>query len=117
MIPFFLPPRILVGYFLAYFSFFPWIHRHCRVQERDPDALQPEIRLYWLLWGECTKALHSFFANLDSGTASVNWTVWFCLDQLGSTACALDCADDIFRLDRHSQCKFVPSSEVTFNLC
>lgn len=43
---------ILVGNFLAYMSFLPWIHRHCRVRERDPDALQPEARLYWLLWGE-----------------------------------------------------------------
>ncbi|GFF24108.1 uncharacterized transporter C530.02 [Aspergillus udagawae] len=42
---------IMVGYILAWFSFLPWIHRHCRVLERDPDALQPEVRLYWLLWG------------------------------------------------------------------
>ncbi|GFF56701.1 hypothetical protein IFM58399_10379 [Aspergillus lentulus] len=41
---------IMVGYILAWFSFLPWIHRHCRVLERDPDALQPEVRLYWLLW-------------------------------------------------------------------
>lgn len=40
----------MIGYFLAWFSFLPWIHRHCRVLERDPDALQPEVRLYWLLW-------------------------------------------------------------------
>jgi hypothetical protein len=37
---------------LAYASFMPWIHRHCRIQERDPDGLQPEARLYWLLWGQ-----------------------------------------------------------------
>lgn len=42
---------ILVGYVLAYFSFLPWIHHHCRVQEKDPDGLQPEARLHWLLWG------------------------------------------------------------------
>lgn len=35
---------------MAYFSFLPWIHRHCRVRERDPDALQPEARLYWLFY-------------------------------------------------------------------
>lgn len=92
-----------MGYLLAYFSFMPWIHRHCRVRERDPDALQPEARLYWLLWGKCTDNSHSFLAaNLESGTASINRTVWFCLDQLGSAAGALDCSDDIFRLDRHS---------------
>lgn len=44
--------RLMVGYLMAYFSFFPWIHRHCRVRERDPDALQPEARLYWLLYSE-----------------------------------------------------------------
>lgn len=36
---------------MAYASFLPWIHKHCRVRERDPDALQPEARLYWLLYG------------------------------------------------------------------
>lgn len=46
--------RILVGYFIAYFSFIPWIHKHNRVRERDPDGLQPEARLYWLLFGELT---------------------------------------------------------------
>lgn len=44
--------RLMVGYIIAYFSFFPWFHRHCRVRERDPDALQPEVRLYWLLYSE-----------------------------------------------------------------
>ncbi|OQE43210.1 hypothetical protein PENCOP_c003G05623 [Penicillium coprophilum] len=36
----FLP--LLVGYFIAYFSFIPWIYRHCKITKRDPDALQPE---------------------------------------------------------------------------
>ena len=44
----FLP--IIIGYFLAWFSFFPFIHRHRRIRRRDPDALQPEARLYWLLY-------------------------------------------------------------------
>jgi hypothetical protein len=42
----------MVGYFLAYFSFIPWIYRHCKIREKDPDALQPEARLYWLLWSK-----------------------------------------------------------------
>lgn len=42
----------MVGYIIAYVSFFPWFHKHCRVRERDPDALQPEARLYWLLYSE-----------------------------------------------------------------
>jgi hypothetical protein len=49
--------RIMVGYIIAWFSFLPWIHRHCRVMERDPDALQPEARLYWLLWGRSLLSL------------------------------------------------------------
>ena len=44
----FLP--IIIGYFLAYFSFFPFTHRHRQIRRRDPDALQPEARLYWLLY-------------------------------------------------------------------
>jgi hypothetical protein len=42
----------MVGYLMAYFSFIPWIHRHCRIREKDPDGLLPEARLYWLLYGE-----------------------------------------------------------------
>ncbi|MCJ1279306.1 hypothetical protein MMC21_007130 [Puttea exsequens] len=41
---------IIIGYFIAYFSFFPFIHRHRQIRRRDPDALQPEARLYWLLY-------------------------------------------------------------------
>lgn len=44
---------------MAYSSFLPWIHKHCRVQERDPDALQPEARLYWLLYGQYLPLLSS----------------------------------------------------------
>ncbi|KAI9867090.1 MAG: hypothetical protein M1830_005857 [Pleopsidium flavum] len=41
---------IVVGYFLAYFSFFPFIHRDRQIRRKNPDALQPEARLYWLLY-------------------------------------------------------------------
>ncbi|KAK3170611.1 hypothetical protein OEA41_002692 [Lepraria neglecta] len=41
---------IIIGYFLSYFSFFPFIHRHRQIRRKDPDALQPEARLYWLLY-------------------------------------------------------------------
>ncbi|KAL9112155.1 MAG: hypothetical protein Q9227_003532 [Pyrenula ochraceoflavens] len=41
---------IVVGYLLCYFSFFPIIHRHRQIRKRDPDALQPEARLWWLLF-------------------------------------------------------------------
>ena len=41
---------IVIGYFLAYFSFFPFFHRHRAIRRKDPDVLQPEARLYWLLY-------------------------------------------------------------------
>ena len=41
---------IIIGYFIAYFSFFPFIHKHRAIRRKDPDALQPEARLYWLLY-------------------------------------------------------------------
>ena len=44
--------RIIVGYIIAYFSFFPFIHRHRQIRKRNPDALQPEARLYWLLFSK-----------------------------------------------------------------
>jgi hypothetical protein len=40
----------LVGYLIAYLSFLPWIHRQIQVRRKNPDALQPEARLYWLLY-------------------------------------------------------------------
>lgn len=43
----FLP--ILIGYVLAFLSFFPFIHKDRKIR-RDRDALQPESRLYWLLY-------------------------------------------------------------------
>lgn len=55
----------MVGYFIAYFSFFPWFHKHCRVRERDPDALQPEARLYWLLWGKYVLLSRFIFNYID----------------------------------------------------
>lgn len=42
--------RLVIGYFIAYFSFFPFIHRHRAIRRKDPHALQPEARLYWLLY-------------------------------------------------------------------
>lgn len=42
---------INVGYFIAYASYFPWIHRDRKqMREHGPDSLQPEQRLYWLLY-------------------------------------------------------------------
>ncbi|KAJ6148860.1 hypothetical protein N7471_000059 [Penicillium samsonianum] len=68
----FLP--ILVGYFIAYFSFIPWIYRHCKIRQKDPDALQPEVRLYWLLWVAPLLTIGLFgFAWTSLGPPHVHW--------------------------------------------
>jgi hypothetical protein len=41
----------MIGYFIAYFSFVPFIRRDIKIREtKGSDALAPESRLYWLLW-------------------------------------------------------------------
>jgi hypothetical protein len=99
----------MVGYVLAWFSFLPWIHRHCRVLERDPDALQPEVRLYWLLWGR--SLLSSPFAcqthNSLSCSTLDDWSFRLRMDQSRSEAPRpLDSADDFFYLHCDSECKY-----------
>ncbi|KAF2458667.1 major facilitator superfamily domain-containing protein [Lineolata rhizophorae] len=41
---------LLVGYFLAYFSYLPSIHYFRGIRRKDPDRLTPEARLWWLLF-------------------------------------------------------------------
>lgn len=41
---------IIIGYVIGYFSFFPTISRQRRIRRKDPEALQPEARLWWLLF-------------------------------------------------------------------
>lgn len=41
---------INLGYVFGFFSFFPTIIHQRRARRRDPDALYPEARLWWLLW-------------------------------------------------------------------
>ena len=68
----FLP--IAIGYFIAYFSFFPFIHRHRAIRRKDPDALQPEARLYWLLWTAPLETIGLFgFAWTCLGPPQVHW--------------------------------------------
>ena len=44
----FLP--LLIGYFLSYLSYLPSIHRFRGIRRKDPNALEPEARLWWLLY-------------------------------------------------------------------
>ena len=66
---------INIGYLLAWFSFFPFIHRHRQIRRRDPDALQPEARLYWLLYTAPLETIGLFgFAWTSLGPGSgVHW--------------------------------------------
>ena len=51
--PFFLTnASVCIGYLFAFVSFWPFIHRDRKIRRKDPDALQPERRLYWLLWSK-----------------------------------------------------------------
>ncbi|KAL9031457.1 MAG: hypothetical protein Q9196_000518 [Gyalolechia fulgens] len=68
----FLP--LLVGYFIAYFSFFPFIRRHRQTLEKNPDSLQPEARLYWLLWTAPLETIGLFgFAATSLGPPTIPW--------------------------------------------
>ena len=65
---------IVLGYFVAYFSFFPFIHRDRQIRRRDPDALQPERRLYWLLFLAPCLTIGLFgFAWTSLGPPHVHW--------------------------------------------
>ncbi|KAJ5525984.1 hypothetical protein N7494_012634 [Penicillium frequentans] len=65
---------ILIGYFIAYFSFLPWIFHHNNVRKKDPDGLQPEARLYWLLWVAPLLTIGLFgFAWTSLGPPHVHW--------------------------------------------
>lgn len=42
---------IAIGYFISYFSFFPFIRKNEKIMQKyGLNALQPEKRLYWLLY-------------------------------------------------------------------
>jgi MFS family permease len=65
---------INIGYIIAFFSFFPTIHSQRKIRRRDPDALQPEARLWWLLYVAPLEALGLFgFAWTSLGPPQVHW--------------------------------------------
>ncbi|KAL1991085.1 hypothetical protein VTN49DRAFT_5589 [Thermomyces lanuginosus] len=65
---------IIIGYMIAYAAFLPWIHRHTKIRRRDPDALQPEARLYLLLWTAPLETIGLFgFAWTSLGPPQVHW--------------------------------------------
>lgn len=65
---------INIGYLIAFFSFFPTIHSQRVIRRKDPDALQPEARLWWLLWLAPLESLGLFaFAWSSLGPPQVHW--------------------------------------------
>ncbi|KZF25243.1 MFS general substrate transporter [Xylona heveae TC161] len=65
---------IAVGYIIAYISFLPWIHKDRKIRRRDPDALQPETRLWWLLFTAPLETIGLFgFAWTSLGPPHVHW--------------------------------------------
>lgn len=65
---------LLIGYFIAYFSFLPGIRRQCHHRKNKPDTLQPEARLYWLLWTAPLETIGLFgFAWTSLGPPAVHW--------------------------------------------
>ena len=66
----------MIGYFIAYVSYFPWIARDRRtIKKHGADAIQPEARLYWLLWLAPLLSIGLFgFAWTSLGQAhNVHW--------------------------------------------
>ncbi|KAL8665068.1 MAG: hypothetical protein Q9168_007783 [Polycauliona sp. 1 TL-2023] len=68
---------MLVGYCIAYLSWFPSIRRQQQAREtqpRDHDSVQPEARLYWLLWTAPLETIGLFgFAFTSIGPPHVHW--------------------------------------------
>ena len=65
---------LLVGYVIAYFSFFPFIRRHSAIRKKNPHALAPEARLYWLLWTAPLETIGLFgFAATSLGPPQTHW--------------------------------------------
>ncbi|KAI9835766.1 MAG: hypothetical protein M1819_001945 [Sarea resinae] len=66
---------LLVGYFIAYFSFLPSIHYFRGIRRRDgEDALEPECRLWWLLYMAPLEPIGLIgFAWTSLGPPHVHW--------------------------------------------
>jgi len=67
---------LLIGYIIAYFSFFPFIIKQTRIRKQDPDALAPEVRLTWLLYTVPLLPIGLFgFAWTSRGPQYTPWVV------------------------------------------
>ncbi|KAL9049659.1 MAG: hypothetical protein Q9162_007101 [Coniocarpon cinnabarinum] len=66
---------VVVGYFIGYFSFFPWIWKDQKTRRvHGPDSLQPERRLKWLLFTAPLEPIGLFgFAWTSLGPSRNHW--------------------------------------------
>lgn len=65
---------LLIGYFIAWFSFFPFFERFKRMTRNNPDAVAPEVRLYWLLFTAPLETIGLFgFAWTSLGPPDTHW--------------------------------------------
>ena len=66
---------IIVGYLIAYVSYFPWIAKDRKaMREGGPDAVPPERRLWWLLFLAPLETIGLFgFAWCSLGPPRVHW--------------------------------------------
>jgi len=66
---------LLVGYFVAYFSFMPFFLRNNKYMAKNNGHMPPERRLYWLLWTAPLEAIGLFgFAWCSLGpTHNIPW--------------------------------------------
>ncbi|KAJ3787647.1 MFS multidrug transporter [Lentinula aff. detonsa] len=65
---------INIGYILAYASYMYPIIKHRRIMRRDPTALSPESRLWWLLYTAPLEAIGLFgFAWTSFGPPRIPW--------------------------------------------
>ncbi|EPS95783.1 hypothetical protein FOMPIDRAFT_1025625 [Fomitopsis schrenkii] len=65
---------IAVGYIIAYISFIPFIWKQRNQLRKDPHSLQPEARLYWLLFTAPLEPIGLFgFAWTSTGPPHVPW--------------------------------------------
>lgn len=66
---------IVIGYVIAYLSYFPWIRRDQKfIKKYGMDAFVPERRLYWLLYLAPLECIGLFgFAWTSLGPPQVHW--------------------------------------------
>jgi len=66
---------ILVGYIIAYASFIPWIWVQRNQLRKDPNSLQPEARLFWLLFTVVLEPIGLFGFAWTSLGPPIPWIV------------------------------------------